>query len=60
MSDQRIKKDVVAQLYWDSRVEAARIQVGVANGRVVLSSGATPTYSARRAAAMACLKVEEG
>jgi osmotically-inducible protein OsmY len=57
MSEQRIKKDVVAQLYWDPRVNAANIQVEVRDGRVVLS-GTVPTYSARRAATMACLKIE--
>jgi osmotically-inducible protein OsmY len=57
MSQQRIKKDVVAQLYWDSRVDAAKIQVDVTNGTVVLS-GAVPTFAGRRAATMASLKVE--
>ncbi len=57
MLEQRIKKDVVAQLYWDPRVDAAKIQVKVRDGRVVLS-GTVPTHSARRAATMACLKIE--
>jgi osmotically-inducible protein OsmY len=57
MSEQRIKKDVVAQPYWDPRADAAKIQVEVSKGKVVLS-GTVPTYSARRAAAMTCLKIE--
>lgn len=57
MSEQRIKKDVVAQLYWDPRVDAAKIQVEVRGGKIFLS-GMVPTYSARRAATMACLKIE--
>ena len=48
-SDEDIKKDVVDQLYWDGRVDAAEVMVEVMNG-VVRLTGSVPTYSARRAA----------
>lgn len=44
-----IKKDVVDQLYWDNRVDAANVQVEVADGHVVLS-GTVSTLGARHAA----------
>lgn len=44
-----IKKDVVDQLYWDSRVDAANVQVEVSNGCAVLT-GNVPTIAARKAA----------
>jgi osmotically-inducible protein OsmY len=44
-----VKKDVVDQLYWDSRVNAADVEVSVSDGRVTLS-GTVPTLQARRAA----------
>lgn len=46
---EEIKKDIIEQLYWDSRVDAAGLNVEVINGRVVLS-GTVPTYTARVAA----------
>jgi hyperosmotically inducible protein len=48
-SSEEIKKDVVDQLYWDGRVDAAGIEVKVVDGTVRLN-GTVPTYSARRAA----------
>lgn len=45
-TDEDIKKDIVDQLYWDSRVNAADIKVDVLNGRVTLS-GSVPTLTAR-------------
>lgn len=48
-SSEDIKKDVVDQLYWDGRVNAADVEVKVADGTVRLE-GTVPVYSARRAA----------
>jgi osmotically-inducible protein OsmY len=47
--DEAIKKDVVDQLFWDGRVDAADIHVDVLEGRVTLS-GEVPTFTARKAA----------
>lgn len=44
-----IKKDIVDQLYWDSRVDAAEVNVDVQNGEVTLF-GTVPTFFARQAA----------
>jgi len=35
--DVKLKKDVVDSLYWDSRVDASRIKVDVADGKVTLT-----------------------
>jgi len=48
-SKEIIKKDVVDQLYWDGRVNAADVEVSVSDGKVTLS-GTVPTLQARRAA----------
>lgn len=48
-SDEDIKQDIIASLYWDTRVDAARIGVYVDNGHVTLQ-GKVPTYRAWRAA----------
>jgi osmotically-inducible protein OsmY len=48
--DEQIKKDLVDQLYWDSRVDAANVNAEVNDGIVTLS-GTVPNYSARQAAA---------
>jgi len=53
-----IKKDVVDQLYWDDRVDAAEVNVDVEDGKVVLR-GAVPTLIARHFAAADALGVEE-
>lgn len=42
-SDEDIKQDVIASLYWDSRVDAARVGVFVDHGHVTLT-GTVPTY----------------
>lgn len=42
-SDEDIKQDVIASLYWDSRVDAARVGVFVDDGHVTLT-GKVPTY----------------
>lgn len=49
MLDEKIKKDVVDQLYRDNRVDASEVKVEVNNGVVELS-GSVPTYFARQAA----------
>ncbi|MFW6125756.1 MAG: BON domain-containing protein [Chloroflexota bacterium] len=49
VDDEQVKKAVVDQLYWDSRVNAAEVGVEVADGAVTLK-GWVPTLSARRAA----------
>jgi len=48
-ADEEIKKEVVDQLYWDSRVDASGIKVMVVDGKVTLS-GVVRTYTARKAA----------
>jgi len=49
--DETVKKDVVNQLYWDSRVDASDIQVTVNNGVVTLS-GSVSDLIAKKAAAI--------
>lgn len=44
-----IKKDVTDQLYWDGRVDASDVKVGVDGGTVHLT-GSVPSLSARRSA----------
>lgn len=48
-TDERVRTAVIDELYWDDRVDAANIQVGVSDGRVVLT-GTAPTYAALGAA----------
>jgi osmotically-inducible protein OsmY len=48
-SAEEIKKDVVDQLFWDGRIDAADVQVEVSADRVTLS-GTVPTLGARHAA----------
>jgi osmotically-inducible protein OsmY len=43
-NDERIKKDIVAHLYWDSRIDSSNIKVEVSDGLVTLS-GTLPTLS---------------
>jgi len=49
-TDENIKKDVVDQLYWDNRVNAADVKVEVFDGIVTLS-GTVTTTNARYSAA---------
>ena len=49
ISEEKIKKDIVDQLYWDSRVDASEIEVEVDGNRVKLE-GKVPNYSAKGAA----------
>lgn len=51
-----VKKDVVDQLYWDDRVDAADVNVDVEDGKVVLR-GTVPTLIARHFAAADALAV---
>jgi len=51
-----VKKDVVEQLYWDGRVNAADVNVDVEDGKVVLR-GTVPTLIARHFAAADALCV---
>jgi len=53
---EEIKKDVVDQLYWDDRVDAASVNVDVEDGKVVLR-GTVPTLIARHFAAADALAV---
>ncbi len=45
-TDEQIKQDVVKELMWDYRVNAADISVNVSNGVVTLT-GTVPSYTAR-------------
>lgn len=46
---ERIKKDVVDSLFWDTRIDASSIKVMVQDGTVILT-GSVPTFEARRCA----------
>lgn len=48
-TDEEIKKDVVDQLYWDSSVDASKVEVVVDHGIVTLR-GSVPSYTSRTAA----------
>jgi osmotically-inducible protein OsmY len=49
-SDEKIKKDVVDQLYWDARVDASNIEVRV-NNSIIELNGKVPSSRAKWAAA---------
>lgn len=55
--DENIKRDVVDQLYWDNRVNAADVKVEVLNGIVALS-GNVSTSNARYSAASDAWMIE--
>ncbi|RPJ52864.1 MAG: BON domain-containing protein, partial [Methanobacteriota archaeon] len=46
LSDEEIKKQVVDEMFWDTRVDASKVLVRVDNGRVTLT-GTVPSYIAR-------------
>lgn len=46
---EKIKKDVIDNLYWDTRVDASDINVEVEDGKVTLK-GTVPSYTSRNAA----------
>ncbi len=48
-TDEDIKKDLIDELYWDDRVDAADVKAEIRDGRVILS-GTVPTYASRTAA----------
>jgi hyperosmotically inducible periplasmic protein len=48
-TNEQIKKDIVDELYWDSRVNSSKIKVEVDKNEVKLK-GKVPTYWAKRAA----------
>lgn len=48
---ERIKKDIVDQLYWDNRVDASDVHVDVLEEGKIKLTGTVPTYTARLAAA---------
>ena len=56
-TDENIKKDIVDQLYWDNRVNAADVKVEVLNGVVTLS-GSTNTSNGRYAATSSTWMIE--
>lgn len=55
--DENIKKDIVDQLYWDDRVNAASVSVNVMDGTVTLT-GNVPTYKARLSATEDAWKID--
>lgn len=55
-TSEEIKKDIVNQIAWDSRVDASNIKVTVSDG-VVHLTGKVHSYSARLAAETACLTI---
>jgi osmotically-inducible protein OsmY len=55
-TDEQIKKSVVDELYWDSRIDASQTKVTVDNGTVTLS-GQVPTYGDRSNARLAASRI---
>lgn len=49
ITDQEIKKDILAHLEWDDRIETSRLEVSINAGEVTLE-GIVPTFTAREAA----------
>lgn len=49
VTDEKIKKEVVDQLYWDSRVDASEIDIEVDDGTVLLK-GEAPDYGSKASA----------
>jgi osmotically-inducible protein OsmY len=58
LSDKEIRKRILDELYWDSSLDASKIQVTVDNGRVTLT-GTAPTYSARNRATDAACRIRD-
>jgi len=57
-SSEEIKKDVVDQLYWDSRIDASSVKVEVSDRKVALT-GKVPSYTAKLAAETDTLTIPE-
>jgi osmotically-inducible protein OsmY len=55
--DEQIKKEIVDQLFWDSRIDASNITIAVNNG-VVVVEGNTASYTAINAALKIIWSVE--
>jgi len=49
LPDEKIKKQVIEQLYWDARVDVSDVKVEVSDRNVILT-GTVPSYGARQAA----------
>ena len=56
-SDEQIKKDVVDELYWDTRIDASKVNVSVNDGIVTLT-GEVSTYGDILEARWAALRME--
>lgn len=56
-TDEEIKKDIVDELYWDSRIDASNVTVTVDNGVATLS-GSVPLYGDRAACRWAALRIQ--
>ncbi|MBD3329832.1 BON domain-containing protein [Candidatus Dojkabacteria bacterium] len=48
-TQEKVKKDVVDNLFWDTRIDASDVEVEVDDGEITLR-GSVPTYTARSAA----------
>lgn len=57
VTDEKIKKDVVDQLYWDSRVDASEIDIEVDDGKVILK-GEVPDYGSKASASSDAWTIE--
>lgn len=49
VSEEKMKKDVIDELYWDPRVDASEVKVEIDGGKVTLN-GTVPTYTSITAA----------
>ena len=56
-TDELVKKEIVDELYWDYRVDAAKVNVQVQEGKVNLT-GSVPSFSAKNAASNATWSVK--
>ncbi len=54
--EERVKKDVIDHLFWDTRIDASDVNVSVSDGEVRLS-GTLPTFAARKAAERDAMQV---
>jgi osmotically-inducible protein OsmY len=54
LSDEDIKKEIVDDLYWDTSIDASKVQVKVDNGQVTLSGTVRSYAELRRAEDAAC------
>lgn len=57
-TDEQIKKNIIDQLYWDTRVDASNIKVEVSDRNAVLT-GTVPSYGTRQAAETDAFIIEE-